>query len=508
MLMENNSMVMALTEPAYADRVAAGWLGKCLGGLIGMPYEGVPAMPFELTPDRVVIPNVPNDDLELQLIWLTALREHGMALNAEIMGEYWRKFIPRGCDEYSIAIRNLRRGIRPPESGFHENFFTDGMGAAIRSELWAMVFAGRPELAAQFSIADASVDHWEEGVWAEILTARLEAEAFRESDLRLLLRRALAPLPENSRVRQAVADALNRYEAGTPEATARQELQCRWDHPNFTDCAMNCAYIACALLYGEGDFVRTILGAVNFARDTDCTAATCGAVLGILGGTERIPEGWRNQVQDRLALSDFVSAVPDIPRTLSELTAETVRLHERFQDVPAMPGAGQYRPFQSVIPRTKPHRWLVLAEGTCDPAELERELRQTGRCPERFREYVAATGELVFAPFPAAVDAVTVHLFTFLSAATLPETVVISATADVGMTLCLDGVRLVNHHSRRDMLPSFHRAEGGAAFAYPLEAGRRYLVHWMLYHCRSSTRAALMLGDSNNNHLDDVTMSI
>lgn len=501
-------MPVAPPPTAYREKVAAGWLGKCLGGAIGMPYEGVPALRRPLTAADVVVPATPNDDLELQLIWLVALREHGLGLDCETMGRYWRRFIPRGCDEYSIALRNLRRGIAPPESGYFENYFADGMGAAIRSEIWAMVFAGRPGLAAQFAIADATVDHWGDGVWAEILMARLEATAFELDDLTALYRRALAWLPAESRLRQAVTTALELHGAGVPPARAFQQLKARWSHPNFTDCAMNCAYLAAALLYGDHDFVKTILYAVNFGRDTDCIAASAGAVLGIADGLEAIPAAWRKQVPDELALSDFVATMPGIPRTLSELTHETIRLHERWRDLPEPPGAGAYEPFRPHRERPRPHRWLMLDESEGDMSALAAELRRTGRCPERFRERVVSTGELVFSLAPAARAANTVHLFSFFEASGLPETVVISATADVGMTLYLDDVRLVNHHSRLPLLPSFHRAEGGAAFAYPLQAGRRYLVHWVLYYCHEADLAALMFGDLDNNYLDGITLTI
>ena len=54
-------------------------------------------------------------------------------------------------------------------------------------------------------------------------------------------------------------------------------------HPNFTDAPQNIAFTILGWLYGE-DFGDAILKAVNCGYDTDCTGATLGAILGIIGG--------------------------------------------------------------------------------------------------------------------------------------------------------------------------------------------------------------------------------
>ena len=94
---------MHMDATLYRDKIYACWAGKCLAGAIGMPFEGVPYRP-NLTPGNIVVQDVPNDDLEMQLIWLTALKEHGVALDDARMGQIWKDHIPAGCDEYSVAI--------------------------------------------------------------------------------------------------------------------------------------------------------------------------------------------------------------------------------------------------------------------------------------------------------------------------------------------------------------------------------------------------------------------
>lgn len=51
------------------------------------------------------------------------------------------------------------------------------------------------------------------------------------------------------------------------------------------------AFAMCGSLFSScGDFGKSLCIAVNCGEDTDCTAATLGALLGILYGRKGIPE--------------------------------------------------------------------------------------------------------------------------------------------------------------------------------------------------------------------------
>jgi hypothetical protein len=88
---------------------------------------------------------LPNDDIELQVLWACKLAAMKRPLvSRSLFEDGWLNSIDCPCDEYGIAIRNLRRGIRSPWSGRFDNYFVDGLGAAIRSELWAFLAPGDP----------------------------------------------------------------------------------------------------------------------------------------------------------------------------------------------------------------------------------------------------------------------------------------------------------------------------------------------------------------------------
>ncbi len=500
-----------LSESTYRDRVEGCWAGKCLAGAIGMPFEGVPHSP-NLCVEQIHVQDVPNDDLELQLVWLLAMERHGVALRAEHLVRSWVEDIRHGCDEYSIALRNMRHGLLPPESGCADNVFIDGMGAAIRSEVWAALFPGRPDAAGFFASNDARVDHWGDGVWSEVFLASAESRMFAGIDVEVALRQSLADVPASTRLRPTLEGVFALREQGLAAESAKALLMPRVHSHNFTDCVMNLAFIVYALLWGEGDFIKTVLLAVNCGRDTDCTAATVGAILGIVYGREIIPEALLGKLSPELSLGEQIGSIPGVPHSLAELTDRTVALRERLaRGLPAEPYPA-YEPCPRAAPtgHDRAH-WLVLDDPSLDIAAIREELLKTGVCPKPLKQHVITTEGLTLDLSAFAREANTLNLFSFLRVENpdvAPEEVVVSATADVGMTLWFDRTRLLNHHSRQLSIPSFHRAEGGAAFHYPLKLGDRRLVHLKLYSCLPPLTCTLMFGDLYNDPLDGFKLSI
>jgi ADP-ribosylglycohydrolase len=502
---------MSLSSETYRDKIYGCWAGKCLAGAIGMPFEGVPYQP-ELTCENINVQDVPNDDLELQLVWMVALERYGIGLTSQHLAKYWLENIKHGCDEYSVAIRNIRRGIMPPASGWEDNFFADGMGAAIRSEIWAAVFPGRPDAAGYFAVSDATVDHWGDGVWSEIFLAMAESRLFIESDMPAALMYALGQLPQSSRLYKAVKTVLELYEQGCSAEDSKSIITRKFYHNNFTDCVMNLSFTAYALLWGRGDFIKTVLLAINCGRDTDCTAATCGAMLGICHGSKVIPVDLLKKLSPTLTLSEHIGKIEGVPKALPELIDRTVALRERLSsEIPEIHYPA-YQPYVSSTPMAFDRaRWLILDEAEHDIAEIKEELLRTGKCPEGLRKYIYKSDGLFFDLSKYAKYANTLNLFSFLNVDNneiSSEDIVVSATADVGMTLWFDRVRLLNHHSRQLSIPSFHRAEGGAAFNYPLRHGDRKLVHIKLYSCLPPIKCTLMFGNNFNDHLDGFKLSI
>ena len=119
-----------IDEPIYRKKALGAWLGKAVGGTLGAPWEGCRG-PLALTfYDPVPTDMVPNDDVDLQVVWACRLATdwRGVVSYANL-SDAWQRNIGFALDEYGVAKRNLARGIPAPHSGAYDNAFTDGMGS-------------------------------------------------------------------------------------------------------------------------------------------------------------------------------------------------------------------------------------------------------------------------------------------------------------------------------------------------------------------------------------------
>ena len=295
---------MILLNKAYLrDKIHACWIGKNIGGTIGGPYEWrqdiLDVKGFSSEKGEPL----PNDDLDLQLIWLCAMEEIGpYHLTARELAEYWIAYLPPHWNEYGTGKANLKGGLLPPLCGEYKNEkWRHSNGAWIRSEIWACLAPGCPEIARRYAFEDACIDHgMGEGTVAEQFTATMESLAFFRSDLRGILNDALAAIPEDSRVAKSVKFVMDSYDAGMDWKDVRNGLVEQNADLGVFQAPSNVGYVVLGLLYGEGDFKKSLLTAVNCGDDTDCTGATVGAFLGILYGTEGIPQDWAEYIGDKI----------------------------------------------------------------------------------------------------------------------------------------------------------------------------------------------------------------
>jgi len=122
------------------------------------------------------------------------------------------------------------------------------------------------------------------------------------------------------------------------------------------------------LLYGEGDFKKSMLTAINCGDDTDCTAATVGATLGILGGMAVIPQDWMEHIGDEIATIsiNMAGALRGgwLPTTCTQLTERVVTLapHGLF--------CSNKRPGVE---------WVILGEGNSIPEDVQERMKTNVR---------------------------------------------------------------------------------------------------------------------------------
>ena len=100
----------------------------------------------------------------------------------------------------------------PPLSGTENNPFKDSCGAFIRSEIWACIAPGCPEIAAKYAYEDAIVDHRNgEGTFAEVFCAALQSAAFVVKDTYKLIEIGLSYIPDDCGVARAIKCVIDSY---------------------------------------------------------------------------------------------------------------------------------------------------------------------------------------------------------------------------------------------------------------------------------------------------------
>ena len=335
--------MIKLNKATYLDKLHACWLGKNIGGTLGAPYEGkhdfMDVQGFKTAPGEPL----PNDDLDLQLAWLVAMERRGPAnVDSNALADYWLEWLPPYWNEYGTCKTNLRLGLLPPMSGEVDNErWRTSNGAWIRSEIWAALAPGLSDVAIKYAVADGMVDHGlSEGTQAEVFTATLQSLAYVESDINVLLEAALAKIPETGKVAQTVRLVMDCYEKGVPYPEARTRVLEFNKELGWFQAPGNLGFVTIGLLYGEGDFKKSMLYAVNCGDDTDCTAATVGATLGIIGGTAAIPEDWKQYVGDRIVTISISGMYQHrAPKSCTELTARVAALLPRVMQDNKVPFA-------------------------------------------------------------------------------------------------------------------------------------------------------------------------
>ena len=308
------------------ERIVGCIKGKAIGGTLGTPVEGRMELLNLTYYDPVPNGVLPNDDFDIQLLFLEAVENSGGLVDATRLAKAWSERMGFPFDEYGVATLNLKRGLKPPVTGWFDNPFKNCMGCPIRSELWALLAPGRPNRAAYFAMQDSMIDHAEESIAGGMFFAALESMAFDgETDFRKLIELALGAIDPQTQTAQAVRFTLKHFEKMEWQALRQAVLE-KFGHPNFTEAPQNIAFTIFGLLYFPDDFEKALLCTTNCGYDTDCTAATLGAIWGLVKG-DHFPARWMKPIGERVLASHAVCDMA-LPTTVDALADQILRVRK------------------------------------------------------------------------------------------------------------------------------------------------------------------------------------
>jgi hypothetical protein len=201
---------------------------------------------------------------------------------------------------------------------------SEQIGAQIFIDGWAMACPGDPERAADLARRAASVSHDGEAIYAAQVVAAMEAHAFVEPDIERLLDTGASFIPRESVIARVISDVREWAAADGDWRRTRERIEERYGYHRYRGvCHVvpNHALIALALVYGGGDFDRSLTIVNTAGWDTDCNSGNVGCLLGIRNGLTGIADRWREPVRDRMYLSSA-----DGGRAITDAVTEAVHV--------------------------------------------------------------------------------------------------------------------------------------------------------------------------------------
>jgi ADP-ribosylglycohydrolase len=354
---------MKLSRAQLRERLYGAWLGRCCGCLLGKPVEcnvrarihgylqasgqwplsaylrghdaaeqSHPIMSPSFLVDRLSGFMPIDDDTNYTVIGLSVIKQYGVTFAPVDVATTWMVNLPMAytCTAERVAYRNFSALILPPDSASYRNVYREWIGAQIRADFFGYVCPGNIELAAELAWRDASISHVKNGIYGEMWVAAMLAAAFVSDDIVEVIDAGLSQIPAKSRLHEAVCQVMAWHGQGVSVDQAHDRIHRLWDETQsygWVHTISNAMIVTAALLWGGGDYGRTICLAVQAAMDTDCNGATVGSIVGAMLGTRGIDRRWSEPINDTLATS--ISGYGQVK--ISALADETLGLIETLK---------------------------------------------------------------------------------------------------------------------------------------------------------------------------------
>lgn len=350
------------SEDILRKKILGAWTGRACGCLLGKPVEGIrsdefipflketgnyPLHRYMLSTDVTdevsshykfslknkcwadTVDGMPvDDDTNYTVLYQKIVEEAGRGFNSADVGNAWLKYqsVYSYFTAERIAYINFINCLEPPATAMYKNVCREWIGAGIRGDYFGYINPGNPEKAAEMAYRDASFSHIKNGIYGEMYVSAMISIAAVNDNIEDIILGGLSEIPETSRLYEACIKICENYKNGVSLDDTYNFIRASYDeHTDHGWCHMisNAMIVTAALLYGEGDFGKSICIAVGMAFDTDCNGATVGSILGMKNGIDAIDEYWKKPVNGKIHTSIFgvgtVSIEDAVIKTLAHI---------------------------------------------------------------------------------------------------------------------------------------------------------------------------------------------
>ena len=271
-----------------------------------------------------------DDDTNYVVLDQIIIEKYGKDFTSANVAEAWLEYQKKNayCTAERVAFRNFVNGFKPPYSAMYKNPYREWIGAQIRGDYYGYIFPGDPEKAAEAAFKDASISHVKNGIYGEMFVAAALAIAACTDNMVDILKGALAYVPYTSRFYEDVSSVIEMYENGAEKDEVFAYIHEKYDeYTGYGWCHTNpnAMIVAASLLFGNGDYGKSICLAVETGFDTDCNGATVGSVFGMARGIKAIPEYWIKPINDMLETTVFGLGTVKVSDR-AKLTLEHIKL--------------------------------------------------------------------------------------------------------------------------------------------------------------------------------------
>jgi hypothetical protein len=317
--------VISLSTATLQDKIKGGWAGQTIGVTYGGPYEfrflGTMIADYQTIkwPEHNFkhwFDNEPGlyDDVYMDLSFVDVIEKYGIDAPVDSFANAFAYAKYPLWHANQAGRYNILHGIRPPASGqWRNNPHADCIDFQIEADFAGLMFPGMPNAASVVCDKVGHIMNYGDGWYGGVYIASMYSHAFVSDDIPFIVSESLKSIPTQSQFAKCIRDVIEwRQQYPNDWKATWFEIQKKWTEdigcpdgvfvPFNIDAKVNAAYVVMGLLYGNGDFEKTMEIATRCGQDADCNPASAAGILGTVLGYDRIPEFWKkdlHEVEDR-----------------------------------------------------------------------------------------------------------------------------------------------------------------------------------------------------------------
>ncbi len=328
-----------LSAEILRDKIRGGLLGQMLGNLNGLPHE----MRYIVKPGNVTgyVPALPkgawtDDDTDFEWVYIVEMQKRRqILLPPSRLRQLWQKRINRRIwcsNQYARQLMDL--GLEPPLTGrFALNPWADfNISGQFLCETFGLIAPGMPQTASRIGLNYTQVAIDLEPAQTTQLFTTMISTAFLTEDIDKILDAGLRAVDKKSKLHGIIGDVRKWHRENPKDWRKTRELvknkytKHGGKMRDRNGYELNTASTIAALLYGKGDFAKTLTMAFNFGWDCDNSAATAGTIVGVTKGYRwMVSQGWhivdryQNKTRDNMPQDETITSFADRLVDLAEL---------------------------------------------------------------------------------------------------------------------------------------------------------------------------------------------